>query len=401
MIYEFSEYLAIDDGVSYDTLFSNFQIFNIGDLNNTNYFFNNLNNSFSFSPYFDENVKIRIQNEWYNVVPVSKLVRTESKDGYFRAIYIQINYYSGEYYIGKVNAANRKKLLSYSGSGVKFKAKYEKHKEQFVRYYICQCNTSEETEMMEAKIVNSSLLNDPFCLNLIQGGGKGTSIDYSEERKQKQSEYMKSHPERYKAMMEAVGNFTLLDIQRRGESIKKTMSDEKYKKMMSNRIKNWMKNNPEAYAVAREKNQKALSSPETREKRLKNRKKWKEEHQEEFAVWEEHRKAALATPESRKKRGNSQKEWIKNHPEESKKRSINAHNALKEKMAKPVEMVDITTKNVIRSFPSVKDAGDWLIENGYTKGKNPSSTISAVCRGKHIEGHGIKKSYLGFGWKYK
>lgn len=39
---------------------------------------------------------------------------------------------------------------------------------------------------------------------------------------------------------------------------------------------------------------------------------------------------------------------------------------------------------------------DGILENGYTKSKNPSSTITGVCK-KKIG----RNSYLGFGWRYK
>ena len=49
----------------------------------------------------------------------------------------------------------------------------------------------------------------------------------------------------------------------------------------------------------------------------------------------------------------------------------------------------------INTFKSIKEAADWLIANGYTNGKNPSSTITSVCKKKSG-----RNSYLGFGWRY-
>ena len=366
MEYKFSDYLTVDDGVSIEDWLPVFQYNTIEWNPTSSLVLPSFETNLKIPKMFDEDVKIKLQDTWYEVIPLAKLVRKKSEDGYFRAIYIQIDYHSGEYYVGKVNAANRRKLLSYPGSGVLFTQKYKKHKDNYRRYYICYCKTAQETEEMEAKIVNEELLKDPFCLNLIRGGGKGTTKDYGEERKKQQRDYMKSHPERYQAMMNAVKNFSLQDIQRRGESIKKTMSNDKYRKMMSDRIKKWMK-----------------------------------EHPDEYAAWEEKRKAACASPEAKKKRGSSQKKWIEEHPEEAKNRVKNAHIALKEKIAKPVEMYDLNSKETIKTFDSVKDAANWLLDNGYTKGSNPSSTIVRVCKKKKEPGHGVSQSYLGFGWRYK
>ena len=400
MEYKFSDCLTIDDGISFEDWIPTFHYTSLEWNPTTSLVLPSFETSFKIPKMFDEDVRVKLQDTWYDVIPLARLVRKKSEDGYFRAIYIQIDYHSGEYYVGKVNAANRRKLLSYPGSGVLFTQKYKKHKDRYRRYYICYCKTAQETEEMEAKIVNEELLKDTFCLNLIRGGGKGTTKDYGEERKKQQSEYMKSHPERYKAMMDAVKNFSLQDIQRRGESIKKTMSDDKHRKMTSDRIKKWMREHPDEYALARAKNKAALVNPETKAKRLKSRQKYKEEHPDEYAAWEQKRKASVSRPEVRAKMSKSQEEWMKNNPEKSKERLAKMQKAHIEKIAKPVEMYDLNSKETIRVFDSVKDAANWLLDNGYTKGSNPSSTIVAVCKKRSEKGHGTKKSYLGYGWRY-
>ena len=167
------------------------------------------------------------------------------------------------------------------------------------------------------------------------------------------------------------------------------------------RIKKWKTEHPEEYALARAKNKAALVNPETRAKRLASRKKFKEEHPEEYAAWEQKRKASVSRPEVRAKMSKSQEEWMKNNPEKSRERLAKMHKAHKEKIAKPVEMYDLTTGLTIRSFDSVKDAANWLLENNYTNSVNPSGTIVAVCKKRREKGHGTKKSYLGFGWRYK
>ena len=72
---------------------------------------------------------------------------------------------------------------------------------------------------------------------------------------------------------------------------------------------------------------------------------------------------------------------------------------LKEKLGTPVEMYDLKTLKTIKLFYSMKEAADWLVQNGYTKGKNPQSSISAVCLSQK-ENDTVQKTYLGFGWRY-
>ena len=380
MIYIITDYLSVDDGITGNEFFD--------DLNTDNLLIK--------CKSYDDNMRICINNVWYDVIPTHELVRFKSEDGYIRAIYIWINYDSFEYYIGKVNAANKRKLLNYSGSGVKFKLKYNKHKDRFARYYIYYCKRAKETEKVESEIVNQELLKDPFCLNLVQGGGGVSNAPQPEERKAKQSQYMKDHPEKYQAMLDDARSFDKKKIEERNNAIRKTMSGDEYKNMSSERIKNWRKNNPEGYKKARKNNKAAMSSEESKKKRNESLAKWRKEHQKEYALQEENRRKALGKKETREKISNSQKDWIKNNPEAAKERNMKMHAALKELVCIPIEMYDVTTKETISSFNSLKEAGDWLVLNGYTKSKNPSSSISAVCLRK--EGH---YSYLGFGWRYK
>jgi hypothetical protein len=58
--------------------------------------------------------QISINDRWFDVLTPSQLVRKRNKeDGYYRVIYIQINYESGEYYIGKANRPTWKQLERY------------------------------------------------------------------------------------------------------------------------------------------------------------------------------------------------------------------------------------------------------------------------------------------------
>ena len=138
--------------------------------------------------------RIAIKNRWFDVLTDSELVRKQNKsDGYYRVIYIQINWESGEYYIGKANRPKWSELKRYQGSGLKFAHKLKKNKNDFVRYYIATCETAEETEQLEASIVNKDLLSDEKCLNLVVGGG-GTSKRLTiAETSEKKREYMKTH----------------------------------------------------------------------------------------------------------------------------------------------------------------------------------------------------------------
>ncbi|MCR4898866.1 MAG: hypothetical protein K5892_06520 [Acholeplasmatales bacterium] len=56
------------------------------------------------------------------------------------------------------------------------------------------------------------------------------------------------------------------------------------------------------------------------------------------------------------------------------------HEARNETICIPIEMYDLKTNSIINSFKSIKEAANWLIENDYTSGKNPSSTITSVCK---------------------
>ena len=351
--------------------------------------------------YHEPPTKIYICGREFDVIPEYLALRTKSADGYFRFIYIQINAETGEYYIGKVNRQRLSEFKNYQGSGLKFKAKYNKHKEEFVRYYIAACQTAKETEELEAEIVNDELLKDPFCLNLVKGGGGVNTNNTSDEKKQRQREYMKAHPERYRAMIEAhkklYNSGDSAELRRRSEKIRETMTSEKYQKMMSERIKNWKKNNPEAYSQARENNRKAMQSQASKDKRNKSLAKWREENPDLYEEYEKKRKAALHSKEAEEKRSVSLKKWNEEHPEAAKKRS----QASVKKCSKPVNMLDLNTREVLQTFSSQHAAAAWLVENGYAKNTNCVASINAVCLHKKCTtGYGYRTKAHGFGWEY-
>lgn len=200
--------------------------------------------------------RIEIKDRWFDVLTPSELVRKRNKsDGYYRVVYIQINMENGEYYIGKANRPKWSELKRYQGAGLKFRNKYNKNSDNFIRFYIASCETAEETELLESALVDSELLSDEKCLNLVAGGGGTTKHPSIAETSAKKSEYMKSHPEQFQPMLEASKSaFRSGDsppLRARSQRIKDVMSDEKYRKMTSERIKNWIAENPEEYAEAR------------------------------------------------------------------------------------------------------------------------------------------------------
>ncbi len=345
---------------------------------------------------------IYINDVPYDVLTPSFMVRENLKteDGKYHFIYIQINIETCEYYIGKVNRERWSAIKKYQGSGLRFVNKYNKHKEQFVRYYILSCMNGKESEEAEARIVTEELLQDPFCLNLVCGGG-GTTHHSTEERNQKIREYMITHPERYQKMIEKSrelfqsGKMTH-SLKLRSERIKQTMSDDKYREMMSKRIKNWMKNNPEAYAKARENNKLAMQSEETKSKRNASLKKWRTENAEQYQIYKDMLIEAQHSPEAEKKRSDSLKEYHRKHPEAAKKRNA----ASKAKCSKPVNMLDLQTGEVLMTFKSQQAAAEWLVSVGKAKNTNCKTSISDVCIKRYTPGHGVKKTAYGYKWEF-
>ena len=227
--------------------------------------------------------RIAIKNRWFDVLTPSELVRKRNKsDGYYRVVYIQIDMESGEYYIGKANRPNWPELKRYQGSGLKFANKFKRNRDKFVRYFIAACGTAEETEQLEASIVDKDLLSDEKCLNLVAGGGGTTKRPSIAETSEKKREYMKNHPEQFEPMLEASKNaFQSGDtpaLRARNVRIKEVMSEEKYSEMSRKRIAKWKEENPKEYSEARRKSHEKIKTPESQEKRKASLKKWAEEN---------------------------------------------------------------------------------------------------------------------------
>lgn len=350
--------------------------------------------------------RIKIKNRWFDVLNTSELVRKRNKsDGYYRVVYIQINMENGEYYIGKANRPKWSELKRYQGSGLKFVNKFNKNSDTFIRFYIASCETEEETELLESALVDSKLLSDEKCLNLVAGGGGTTKRPSIAETSEKKREYMKSHPEQYQPMLEASKNaFQSGDsppLRARSQRIKEVMSDEKYRKMTSERIRNWIAENPEAYAEARKNSHEAIKTPECQAKRKASFDNWVKNNPEEYQAWQEKLISSRTAPEANKKRKVSLKEWREKNPEKANVNAKKRANAAAEKLSKAVCMIDLQSGEVLKTFPSQHAAAKWLVENGKAKNLNCVASISSVCLRKPCTtGYGYRKKAYGYDWRF-
>jgi len=356
--------------------------------------------------YLAENpTSIKIKNDWFDVIPISRVCRSQNKDGYYRAIYIQIDYSANEYYIGKVNRKRWSEVKRYQGSGLRFSHKYKAHSSNFCRYYIALCNTAGETEELEAKIVDDTLLTDEKCLNLVQGGGGTSQHINHEEISQQRREYMKKHPEQAEAMLKKAkelyhsGNTTALE--ERSKKIRETMNQSYYKELTRERIKNWQSTHPDEYQKSRKNLKKSLKTKETIEKKQKSFEKWKNEYPEKYLESRKNLIYAAHTNEAEEKRAESLKRWKEQNPQQTalnaKKRAI----ASAAKSSKGVVMKDLDTGEVLKQFKSIHDAARWLVDSKIAKNINCISSISAVCRKSPCTtGYGYRKKAYGYGWEF-
>lgn len=350
--------------------------------------------------------RIAIKDRWFDVLTPSELIRKRNiSDGYYRVVYIQINMENGEYYIGKANRPKWSELKRYQGSGLKFVNKFKKNEDQFARYYISVCETAEETEQIEASIVDNDLLVDEKCLNLV-AGGSGTSRRPSiAETSQKKREYMQSHPEQFRPMLEASKKVfrsgDTPELRARNHRIKEVMSAEKYRKMSSARIEKWREENPKEYAEARRKNHEAIKATDSQEKRKNSLKKWAVENPEKHIEWQEKLLMSRTSDEAKAKRKASLRNWRENNPEQAKANAKKRAKAAAEKLSKEVSMVDLHSGKVLKLFPSQHAAAKWLVENGKAKNTNCASSISSVClRKPSSTGYAYRKKAYGYGWRF-
>jgi hypothetical protein len=348
--------------------------------------------------------QISINDCWFDILSPSELVRKRNKeDGYYRVIYIQINLESGEYYIGKANRPTWKQLERYQGSGLKFKNKFNRHHNNFVRFYIASCKNSEETELLESSILTPEILSDEKCLNLVAGGGGLNKHTSSAETSEKKRAHMQRHPEQYQSMLKASKKaFQSGDTQSlrdRNQRIKETMSDKKYRDMTRTRIEKWIQENPEKYKESRKKNVESLQSTESKEKRKASFNSWIAKNPEKHKVWQEKLIKSRTSPEAIAKRKASLKKWRDANPQQA---AENAKKRAKSSAAitsKEVCMVDLESGNNLKTFPSQHAAARWLVENGKAKNTNCVTSISSVCRKSPCTtGYGYRKKAYGYGW---
>lgn len=350
--------------------------------------------------------RIAIKDRWFDVLTPSELVRKRNKnDGYYRVVYIQINMDNGEYYIGKANRPKWSELKRYQGSGLKFVNKFKKNKDKFARYYIAVCETAEETEQLEASIVDNDLLADEKCLNLVAGGGGTTKHPSIAETSEKKREYMKNHPEQFKPMLEASKNaFQAGDtpaLRARSQRIKEVMSVEKYRKMSRTRMEKWKEENPKQYAEARRKNHEAIKTTECQEKRKASLKMWAKKNPEKHGAWQEKLISSRTSQKAKEKRKASLKEWRDKNPEQAKANAQKRAKAALAKTSKEVCMIDLQTGDVLKKFPSQHAAAEWLVKNGKAKNMNCVSSISSVCLRKPCStGYGYRKKAYGYAWRF-
>ena len=350
--------------------------------------------------------RIAIKNRWFDVLNPSELVRQRSKsDGYYRVIYIQIDWESGEYYIGKANRPKWSELKRYQGSGLKFISKFKKNPQRFVRYYIAKCETAEATEQLEASIVDKDLLSDEKCLNLIAGGGGTSKHPSVAETSEKKREYMKNHPEQFKPMLEAAQKaFQLGDtpaLRARNQSIKETMSAEEYREMSRKRFEKWKAENPKEYAKAREKNLEKIRTPEREAKRKTSFEKWVKKNPEKYKAWQKKLITSRTSKEANEKRKVSLKNFNKKHPQKAKANAQKRAKAAAAKTSKEVCMIDLQSGKILIVFPSQHEAARWLVEKSKAKNTNCVSSISAVCKRKPCTtGYGYRKQAYGYDWRF-
>lgn len=107
----------------------------------------------------------------------------------FHFVYKTVNNITGEYYIG-VHSTNDLND-SYLGSGVRIRGSVRKHsKENFTRNILSIHETRAAALDNETRLVNKETLQDPLCLNLMEGG-ISSSVDPSLSTREKISKARK------------------------------------------------------------------------------------------------------------------------------------------------------------------------------------------------------------------
>lgn len=352
---------------------------------------------------FPPNKRIKIGERWFDIIPKWKLYRMRNADGYYRVIYIQINLETTEYYIGKANRPTWRQLMRYSGSGLRFVNSYQKHKEQFERYYIASCTSAEETEKLESEIITPAILADDLCLNLVAGGGGTNKHPTKEETNEKKRQWMLNHPEQYAAMLEGARKSfrsgETPQLKARVQKLKETMSDEKYRVQFRKRIADWRENNPEEYKDALQKSHDIIKQESVQNKRKESFQKWVKEHPAEYEQWQRKLIESRTTEAANRKRGNSIKKFNLENPEVAKENTRKRLEAATAVTNRPICMVDIDTEKVLREFKSQHDAARWLVAQGIAKNTKCVATVGAVCL-YYQNPNGRRRRLQAYGYKW-
>lgn len=94
----------------------------------------------------------------------------------FHFIYKTVFILTGQFYMG-MHSTDRMDD-GYLGSGIWLKRAVKKHGEaQFRREIVEMCDSRKVLRVRETEIVNSDLLNDPMCMNLVCGGWDGPGME--------------------------------------------------------------------------------------------------------------------------------------------------------------------------------------------------------------------------------
>ena len=179
------------------------------------------------------------------------------------------------------------------------------------------------------------------------------------------------------------------------------MDTDEYREMTSERILRWKQEHPDEYAKSRENNRLAQQDERVREKKRLGREKWIQEHPEEYEENKRKAQAACHTPDAEKKRSESLKAFYKENPEEAEAIITKRSEASVEVCRKSVNMLDLETGAILKTFSSQHEAARWLVEQGIAKNTNCVSSISSVCLKKPCTtGYGYRKKAYGYGWEF-
>ena len=94
---------------------------------------------------------------------------------------------------------------------------------------------------------------------------------------------------------------------------------------------------------------------------------------------------ARNSPEARKKRSESLKAWAEDNPEAAKANAKKRSAASVAKSSKPVNMCDLETGEVIRTFTSQHEAAQWLVDNSLAKTPIALAQSMESARGNHVQ----------------